>query len=133
MLAIAFLSISVMLNGAVTSGGLASVVDISPNFASISLGIMSTITFLTGFISPWIVGNLTEGRQHSLEPWKYVFKICAAMQIICGVLYLIFSDSTLQEWNNPQSVEASVGNKSDRKLSDSNLEINQEEERLTTK
>lgn len=102
MLAIAFLSVSVMLNGAVTSGGLASIVDNSPNFASISLGIVSTVAVLTGFISPWIVGNLTEGQQHNLEPWKYVFAICAAVQIICGVLYLLFSDSTLQEWNNPQ-------------------------------
>lgn len=118
-----------MLNGAVTSGGLASIVDISPNFASVSLGIASTITFLTGFISPWIVGKLTEGRQHSLEPWKCVFEICAAMQIVCGILYLMFSDSTLQEWNNPQSPEASETIKFEKNLSDSDSK-NQEEERL---
>lgn len=100
-----------MLNGAVTSGGLASIVDISPNFASISLGIVSTIAFLTGYISPWIVGVLTEGRQNSIEPWKYIFEICAAVQIVCGVLYLLFGDSTLQKWNNPQYSLTSDGTK----------------------
>lgn len=63
---------------------------------------MATITSLTGLISPWIVGNLTEGRQDSVEPWEFIFKLCAFTQIICGVLYLMFSDSNLQEWNKPQ-------------------------------
>lgn len=92
-----------MLHGAVSSGALASVVDISPNFAGISLGINSSFSVFTGFISPVIVGYLTFGRQNSIEPWKYVFGICAAMQIICGILYLLFSDSSLQEWNKPQN------------------------------
>lgn len=103
ILAVAFLTISLMLHGAVSSGALASVVDISPNFAGVSLGINSSFSVLTGFISPLIVGYLTMGRQNSVEPWKYVFEICATMQIICGILYLLFSDSTLQEWNKPQN------------------------------
>jgi MFS family permease len=92
-----------MLNGAVSSGALASVVDISPNFAGISLGINSTFSTLTGFISPIIVGYLTIGQQDNVEPWKYVFLICAGMQIICGIFYLLFSESTLQPWNKPKS------------------------------
>lgn len=102
ILAVALLTISLMLHGAVSSGALASVVDVSPNFAGVSLGINSSFSVLTGFISPLIVGYLTIGRQNSIEPWKYVFAICATMQIICGVLYLLFSDSSLQEWNKPQ-------------------------------
>lgn len=102
VLSATFFTISVILNGAVTSGALSSVIDISPNFASITVGIMATVTSMTGFISPWIVGSLTEGRQHNVEPWMLIFKLCAATQIICGVLYLMFSDSTLQEWNKPQ-------------------------------
>lgn len=104
ILATIFCTTTIVLNGAMTSGPLASVIDISPNFASITVGIMSTFTSLTGFISPWLVGNLTEGRQHSVEAWKYVFGICAALQIICGVIYLIFSDSSLQKWNYPEQL-----------------------------
>lgn len=101
MLAVALLTISLMLHGSVSSGALASVVDISPNFAGVSLGINSTFSTFSGFISPLIVGYLTTGRQHNVEPWKYVFLICAAMQISCGVIYMIFSDSTIQPWNKP--------------------------------
>lgn len=104
ILAVILLTISLMLHGAVSSGALASVVDISPNFAGVSLGINSSFSVLTGFISPIIVGYLTFGRQSSIEPWKCVFAICATMQIICGILYLLFSDSSLQEWNKPQNL-----------------------------
>lgn len=98
-----FFTISVILNGAVTSGALASIIDISPNFASITVGIMATVTSMTGFLSPWIVGNLTEGQQHSTEPWKFIFQLCGAIQIICGSIYLIFSESRVQEWNEPMN------------------------------
>lgn len=104
ILAVVLLTISLMLHGAVSSGALASVVDISPNFAGVSLGINSSFSVLTGFISPLIVGYLTFGRQNSIEPWKHVFAICATMQIICGISYLLFSDSTLQKWNKPQNL-----------------------------
>ena len=99
--AVLLLTISLMLHGSVSSGALASVVDISPNYAGVTLGINSTFSTFSGFISPMIVGYLTSGRQHNVEPWKYVFLICAAMQISCGIIYLIFSDSTLQPWNMP--------------------------------
>lgn len=102
VMAVIYLTISLMLHGAVSSGALASVVDISPNFAGVSLGINSTFSTFSGFISPLIVGYLTFGRQNSVEPWKYVFEFCAAMQIFCGILYILFSDSNLQEWNKPQ-------------------------------
>jgi MFS family permease len=104
--AVILLTISLMLHGAVSSGALASIVDQSPNFAGVSLGINSTFSTFSGFISPLIVGYLTTGMQHNTEPWKYVFLICAAMQIICGIFYMLFSDSTLQEWNKPKEKEA---------------------------
>jgi MFS family permease len=121
-----------MLHGAVSSGALASVVDISPNFAGVSLGINSSFSVLTGFISPVIVGYLTFGRQSSIEPWKYVFTICATMQIICGILYLFFSDSSLQEWNRPQNLPqyalTSGASKENGNAMESNVVENVEEE-----
>lgn len=114
MLAVVLFTISLMLHGSVSSGALASVVDISPNFAGVSLGINSTFSTFSGFISPLIVGYLTEGRQHNVEPWKYVFLICAAMQISCGIIYVIFSDSNLQPWNKP--VESVDKKNSDKEL-----------------
>ena len=51
-----------MFHGAVSSGPLASIVDIAPNYAGIVLGISGAIGVLPGFISPYIVGILTLGN-----------------------------------------------------------------------
>ena len=38
--------------------------------------------------------------QQTLEQWQYVFFITAGMLIISGLIYVFFSDSTLQSWND---------------------------------
>ncbi|XP_055840179.1 sialin [Episyrphus balteatus] len=102
--AIVFLTIATMFHGAVSSGPLASIVDIAPNYAGIVLGISGMIGVLPGFISPIIVGMLTLENQ-TFESWKYVFLITAGMLIGCGLLYVLFGSSTLQIWNTPQNFE----------------------------
>lgn len=67
--AIIFLTVATMFHGAVSSGPLASIVDIAPNYAGIVLGISGMIGVLPGFISPYIVGILTLGNV------GYFFKI----------------------------------------------------------
>jgi MFS family permease len=123
-----------MLHGAVSSGALASVVDVGPNFAGVSLGINSSFSVLTGFISPHVVGYLTLNRQSSLEPWKHVFEIVAAMQIVCGIIYLLFSDSSLQEWNKPQNIpDISLTNISKKTMNLSQLRSQQEDDENNAK
>ncbi|KAI8123658.1 hypothetical protein FF38_12474 [Lucilia cuprina] len=104
--AIIFLTVATMFHGAVSSGPLASIVDIAPNYAGIVLGISGMIGVLPGFISPYIVGILTLGNQ-TFESWKHVFLISATMLIGAGVLYVCFADSTLQDWNghSPKSTD----------------------------
>ncbi|XP_055382266.1 sialin [Condylostylus longicornis] len=97
-----FLSLATMAHGAVSTGPLASIVDIAPNYAGIVLGISGMITVLPGFISPIVVGMLTLGNQ-TVTSWKYVFLITSGMLIGSGILYDLFCDSTLQSWNNPSS------------------------------
>lgn len=96
--AVFFLTLSLMLHGAVSSGTLASMVDIAPNYAGITLGIVSTATVITGFISPLIVGYLTFENQ-SIKAWEHIYEICAATLIGCGVLYMWLNDTTVQPWN----------------------------------
>lgn len=45
--------------GAVSSGPLSNLVDLSPNYASILLGICGLVIDVAGFVSPLIVGSLT--------------------------------------------------------------------------
>ncbi|KAF2878881.1 hypothetical protein ILUMI_27289, partial [Ignelater luminosus] len=58
-MAIIFLTAATAIHGAVSTGPLASLVDISPNYASILLGMGNGTAVFSGFISPLIVGYLT--------------------------------------------------------------------------
>ncbi|KAJ1522332.1 hypothetical protein ONE63_002627 [Megalurothrips usitatus] len=93
------LTLATGCHGAVSTGTLASIVDLSPNFASIVLGVCAAITAMPGFISPYIVGQLTLGNQ-STEQWKKVFVIGGLMSIGTGILYLVLAHSEVQPWNN---------------------------------
>lgn len=61
-MAVIFLTIATALHGAVSTGALASVVDISPNFSGVVLGLSGMVGVLPGFISPFVVGHLTFGN-----------------------------------------------------------------------
>lgn len=105
--AVFFLTLSLMLHGAVSSGVLSSIVDIGPNFAGITMGIVSTVGIVTGFISPIIVGYITFENQ-TVTAWQHIFEICAGMLIVCGVFYIFLNDTSIQEWNKaPKAVDDS--------------------------
>lgn len=59
LLAVCCVAFATMIHGAVSSGPLANVIDISPNYSGVILGLTGTIAVFPGFISPWIVGKLT--------------------------------------------------------------------------
>jgi nitrate/nitrite transporter NarK len=100
--AVTFFTLSLALHGAVSTGPLASIVDIGPNYAGISLGIISTVSIITGFVSPIIVGHITFENQ-SITAWQRIFEICAVMLIVCSLIYIWFNDTSIQPWNNVES------------------------------
>ncbi|XP_073844165.1 sialin-like [Musca autumnalis] len=100
--AIIFYTVGTMFHGGVSSGSLACMVDITPNFAGIVMGLSSMFGVLPGFISPYIVGLITLDNQ-TFEAWRTVFIICASMLISCGLLFVLFADARLQKWNDYKS------------------------------
>ncbi|XP_054267712.1 vesicular glutamate transporter 2-like [Macrosteles quadrilineatus] len=101
-LAILFLILATGVHGAVTSGPLSNVVDISPNFASVLQGVVGLVTNTPGFVSAYLVGELTFNNQ-TLERWKLVFLITSGMLISSGIVYVLFASSELQSWNSEAS------------------------------
>lgn len=97
-LACAFIILATGCHGAVSTGPLASIIDNSPNYAGVLLGIVNVFCVIPGFVSPVIVSYLTFENQ-SIESWRTVFLICSGMLIVSGTIYLFFSDSSRQEWN----------------------------------
>nr|CAD7402565.1 unnamed protein product [Timema cristinae] len=99
MAAILCLMMATAMSGAVSTGPLASVVDISPNFASVMLGFSNMITAVPGLISPIVVGLLTLNNQ-TVAQWQIVYLITAAKAIVTGLFYVTFARSELEPWND---------------------------------
>lgn len=64
--AFVFLTMATTSHGAVSAGMFASVIDVSPNFSGIILGFCGLLGCMPGFISPYIVGQLTNGNVNIL-------------------------------------------------------------------
>jgi MFS transporter, ACS family, solute carrier family 17 (sodium-dependent inorganic phosphate cotransporter), other len=60
--AVTIFTIALTLNGAVTAGYLGNGLDIGPNFSGTIFGMANTLSSLGGFISAWMVGQLTENN-----------------------------------------------------------------------
>ncbi|XP_067010093.2 sialin isoform X3 [Anabrus simplex] len=100
--AAAILSFSTAVGGASSSGSLANIVDISPNFAGTVLGLIKLLTVVPGVLSPLMVSFFVS----TMEPiicWQYVFGIIAAIYVVCCTAFLAFGSGEVQPWNETQS------------------------------
>ncbi|XP_060519538.1 sialin-like isoform X2 [Cylas formicarius] len=98
--AIIFLTLAVAVHGSVSTGPLASVVDISPNYASVILGLMNTSAAIVGFITPALVGYLTFQNQ-TAHQWQRVFWVATFFLVVSGLGFALFAKSELKSWNTP--------------------------------
>ncbi|KAL6255754.1 hypothetical protein P5V15_012997 [Pogonomyrmex californicus] len=98
LFAVIFMMMGTAVNGAMSASTLANFVDLSPNYASILLGFAGMIIIWAGFISPAIVGALTNNNQ-TVGQWRLVFLIAAANSIVSCIIYILFGTSKEQPWN----------------------------------
>ncbi|XP_033226264.1 sialin isoform X2 [Belonocnema kinseyi] len=129
-LAIIFMMTGTAVNGAVSAGTLAALVDLSSNYASVILGFCNLITAAAGYISPFVVGLLTNNNQ-TIERWRLVFIISAILLILSGIIFILFGTSVEQSWNNYRSEEREENAEEMKKLrSKSNLQnhVNEKEQ-----
>ncbi|XP_056630946.1 putative inorganic phosphate cotransporter [Diorhabda sublineata] len=101
MTAVAMLTLAVTVNGAVSTGALAGLVDISPNHSAILLGISNTAVALVGFCTPAVIGYFTFQNQTAVQ-WQKVFWVCAGILLASCAFYTIFGNSTVASWNSPK-------------------------------
>ncbi|XP_076163036.1 putative inorganic phosphate cotransporter isoform X2 [Ptiloglossa arizonensis] len=108
ILAVIFMIAGTAVNGAISASTLANFVDLSPNYASILLGFCGMVVIWCGFISPAVVGALTNNNQ-TVSQWRIVFIIAAVNSIASAVIYLLFGTSKEQPWNNYGKATTEIG------------------------
>ncbi|XP_066581859.1 sialin [Prorops nasuta] len=99
IIAAVLMLMGIAFNGAISASTLANFVDLSPNYASVLLGLGGLIAINGSYISPLIVGILTNNNQ-TVSSWKIVYIIAAINSIGGFVVYQIFGSSREQPWNS---------------------------------
>ncbi|XP_076636872.1 sialin-like isoform X1 [Colletes latitarsis] len=108
ILAVIFMMAGTAANGAISASTLPNFVDLSPNYASVLLGFCGMIVIWCGFISPAVVGALTNNNQ-TIAQWRIVFIIAAANSIVVAVVYMLFGTSQEQPWNKSEKSNIESG------------------------
>lgn len=68
-------------------------------------------------------------ENQTVTAWQHIFELCSVIMIICGIIYLIFNDGSLQKWNKPQKELLEVG-EIKKFISNNNImsEVNKQDE-----
>lgn len=105
LIAIIIMIVAVMLQGTVSTGPIASVIDTSPNFSGILQGLTGMISITAAYLSPVVVGILTENNQ-TIGQWNKVFLIASSILFVTGVIFTIFGSAKVAKWNFKQPAAA---------------------------
>ncbi|XP_034942645.1 sialin-like [Chelonus insularis] len=112
------------LIGGPGSGILANLVDLSPNYASLLLGICGLVTNFAGVLSPLIVGILTNENQ-TIGQWRFLFLITSACIGMSSIIYFIWGTADEQTWNNVKGYDnkESIGDEELQKLKEAQHQV----------
>ncbi|XP_022173212.1 putative inorganic phosphate cotransporter isoform X1 [Myzus persicae] len=97
VLAVASFTIGMGLMGTFVPSLKVNALDLSPNFAGTLMAIVGTIGCLSGVIAPYIVGIMVPNS--SMEEWRDVFWLSAAILIATNLLFLQYGSGNVQPWN----------------------------------
>lgn len=95
-MAVISMCIGVALSGLLHSGYEVNVLDIAPCLSGVVMGISNTAGTTTGFLSPLLVGYMTENKLRS--EWVTVFWITFFIYLIGTVLFCLLLSGEAQHW-----------------------------------
>ncbi|XP_022119350.1 sialin [Pieris rapae] len=99
---IAIFTLALTINGAVTAGYLGNGLDIAPNFSGTIFGIANTLSSIGGWLSTFMVGELTK-HENTYSQWQIVFFILSGTYIFGALVFTFLGSGELQPWNSPPS------------------------------
>nr|AAL49277.1 RE73545p [Drosophila melanogaster] len=97
-LAIALMTISVGVNSGATIGSSLNTIDLSPNHASILMGIVNTAANVVPIVTPLAAGLIVH-EDKNREEWQIVFIIAAVIFFIGNCVFLYYGTAVSQPWD----------------------------------
>ncbi|XP_022911267.2 putative inorganic phosphate cotransporter isoform X1 [Onthophagus taurus] len=98
-LAVSLFTISMGFMGPYFCSTKVNALDLSPNYAGITMAIVNGLGAVSGIITPYLIGALTE--DHTLSQWRLVFWITLGVLAATNLQYLYFGTAKTQWWDQP--------------------------------
>uniref|UniRef100_A0A1B6DF26 Putative inorganic phosphate cotransporter n=1 Tax=Clastoptera arizonana TaxID=38151 RepID=A0A1B6DF26_9HEMI len=121
VLAVILLSSSIAFNAGSYTGYQANHIDLSPNFASVLMGITNCFSNFASFLAP-LIGGLINKNEKDPEEWKKVFYLSALIFFVGNLIFVIFGSGDVQTWNVPikkETVSVENGSTSEKAITGS--------------
>lgn len=106
--AVILLTLGIGVSGMTISGWQINHLDLAPRYASVLVGISTTVGTVAGILIPIITGYLTTDL--IMPAWHDVFFLTAAIIIIAVIFYSLFGSGETQAWAEPQANVIIVNN-----------------------
>lgn len=97
---IAILALSQAFNGAAPQSTFATFHDIAPNYAVTMVSIINTCGSMSALISPLVVAYRTAAEGNTIEAWRGVFFVGAAVYILPALLFCVAGSASVQRWDS---------------------------------
>ncbi|XP_023177676.2 putative inorganic phosphate cotransporter isoform X2 [Drosophila hydei] len=97
-LAIVLMTLSVGFNSGSTIGSSLNSIDLSPNHASIIMGIVNTAANVVPIVTPLAVGMIVSNNGDRNQ-WQVVFIISSVIFFVGNCIYLAFGTAVSQPWD----------------------------------
>lgn len=97
VLVVALFTIAMGFMGTFYCGMKVNALDLSPNYGGTLMAIVNGIGAITGIITPYLAGALTEN--HTLSEWRLVFWISLGVFVVTNIVYVLFASGEEQWWN----------------------------------
>lgn len=76
-------------------------IDIAPNFAGTLMGLTNAAANIMSIIAPLLVGFVVKDSSDPAE-WRLVFFISAGVYFFGNLMFVLFSQTEIQTWNDPE-------------------------------
>ncbi|GFS24706.1 vesicular glutamate transporter 2 [Elysia marginata] len=100
--AVLTLTLCVGMGGFAATGYGVNHLDISPRFCGILLAITNGFGTIPGFLSPLLVGYLTNNNQ-TRDQWQIVFYVTAAIYVTGASIYVLLAQGEVLPWGGLNS------------------------------
>lgn len=108
-LAILLLVLAIGINAATYLGFQVNHIDIAPNHAGTLMGLTNGAANIMSIIAPLLVGFIVNDETNSVQ-WRHVFFISASIYFVGNLMFVIFSKTEVQSWNDPEHKDEPIHN-----------------------